>query len=162
GKALCFTLGLLHLPGGPAGRKTFADARRTARLVGDAKNKAETLRQVAFAQAQAGDQKAARRTLAEALHTVRSMHDGWENHAAARRTFAEAVQAANSIPGSRDYEKRDRAEALDAIASAQAEAQAQAGDLASALTMASVIKGASDKANALCAIASAQTQAGDH
>ena len=143
-----------------AARVTLAEALQIEEKIDRAFWRADSLRDIAAAQAEAGDNAGARVTLAEALRAAEKI-DRTFLHASALRAIAVAQAEAGDSAGAkatfagvlRAAEKIDgaflRADALRAIATAQAEA----GDIAEALQTVEQIDDAFLRALALSTIA---------
>ncbi len=135
--------------------KTFGKAARAAREVANPDGRAAALRDTAIAQAESGD-------LGSALQVADEIADADlrdEALAVINRTQVRAgrrsgATPANGAPG-------DAPSLADTTPGARARAQAHAGDIASAMQMASEIADPSERVFALHGIARAQASAGD-
>ena len=139
----------------------LAAALRATKKIDDADFRAWALRDIAAAQAEAGD-------IAGALQTAEKIDDADARAWALRDIAAAQAEAGDIAEALQTAEKVDdavrRARALRAIAAAQAEAGDEAGaraTVAEALQTAEKIGEAGDRAWALRDIAAAQAEAGD-
>lgn len=149
-------------------RVRFSEALETAQRIENDQRRAPALREIAKAQAEAGEKEAARETFASALQTAQRIEDA-SSCALAISEIAKTQIGVSEIAAAIETTKRIkgdywRAEALSEIAKAQAEEgqkEAARETFAAAIETAKLVGSPLSPTQALKYIAKAQTEAGE-